>query len=237
MDEKALKIGKDLLEFTKARSVFLYGSRAMADFYGESDYEIGVLMDRDKYLGRSEIRKTFNIPGVNIFPFYLDNFIQNNPDTPFVKSIYIREIILAGKTITGENIIENLKAPEIKVLDVIEDLRFNLGYSLAATHSYRNGDNETASLHLAKSCLFGTRDLIILKLQQFPVSYNEILEASKKIDLQVYSELPEYCYKLRKREVEIDDKNLFKNISYLNQFIENQLLEFYEKNGNVVLIS
>ena len=234
--EKEQKIADDLLKFTNAKSVFLYGSRARTDSYAESDYEIGVLMEKNKYIGRGEIKKQFNFEGVNIFPFYYENFIEYNPDTPFVKSIYMKEIIEAGKTLAGEKIIENLKFPSIKLLDIIQDLRFNLGYSLAATHSYRENDKINASLHLAKSCLFGTRDLIILKNKKFPTTYDNIIEESKKIDLGEYNELPIYAYKLRKRETELDEKNLFKNISYLNKFIEKQFTDIFNAQDNIILI-
>lgn len=234
--EKIQKIIDDLLKFTDAKSIFLYGSRARTDFYNESDYEIGVLMEKDKYISRSEIKDKFNLKSINIFPFHYEEFIVYNPDTPFVKSIYMREIIEAGKTVTGEKVIENLTPPEIKLLDIIQDLRFNLGYSLAATHSYRGGDKINASLHLAKSCLFGTRDYIILKLQKFPISFDEIVELSKNLDLKEYDDLPSYAHRLRKREEKMNEHNLFKNISYLNKFVEKELLETYNNQGNIILI-
>ncbi len=234
--ENIQKIIDGLINFTNAKSVFLYGSRARTDFYNESDYEIGVLMEKDKYIGRSEIKDKFNFKGINIFPFYYEEFIECNPDTPFVKSIYMKEIIEAGKTLAGEKIIENLKPPEIKLFDVIQDLRFNLGYSLAATHSYRENDNINAALHLAKSCLFGTRDYIILKLKKFPIPFDEIVKLSNNLDLKEYGDLPSYAHKLRRREEKVNEQNLFKNISYLNKFIEKELLEVYNKQGNVVLI-
>lgn len=232
--DKAEQVAKELLKFTNAKSIFLYGSRARADFYAESDYEIGVLMEKDKYVSRAEIKNHFSEKGVNIFPFYYEDFIAGNPDTPFQKSIYMREIIEAGKTLAGEKVIENLKAPEVKLLDLIQDVRFNLGYALAATHSYRNGDNATTSLHFAKSCLFGTRDYLIFKTGQFLISYDDILNASKKLDLQEYKDLPDYAFQMRKRSADIDDKNLFQNISYLNKFIEAELLSVFEKTGNKV---
>lgn len=230
------KLADKLLKFTNAKSVFLYGSRARKDFYDDSDYEIGVLIERDKYVSRSDIRKQFNFTGVNIFPFYYEDFIAGNLDTPFVKTIYMKEIIEAGKTLAGEKIIENLKSPPIYLIDIIQDLRFNLGYSLAATHSYRNGDNVTAALHLAKSCLFGTRDYIIFQRKEFPTSYDDIISASDKLDLQQYSKLPIYAYKLRNRKIEINEQYFFENISYLNQFIEKQLLKAYAKQGNIILV-
>lgn len=234
--DKAEQIAQELLKFTNAKSIFLYGSRARADFYTESDYEIGVLMEKDKYIGRAKIKDRFNEKGVNIFPFYFEDFIVDNPNTPFQKSIYMREIIEAGKTLAGEKVIENLKPSEIRLVDVIQDVRFNLGYSLAATHSYRNSDNATASLHFAKSCLFGTRDYIIFKTGMFLISYDDILSGSKKLDLQDYKDLPDYAFRLRKRSEEIDDKKLFQNISYLNKFIENELLTVFERDGNIVLV-
>lgn len=234
--DKAEQIAQELLKFTNAKSIFLYGSRARADFYDESDYEIGILMEKSKYVGRAEIKKHFSEKGVNVFPFYHEDFIAGNPDTPFQKSIYMREIVEAGKTLAGEKVIENLKVPEIKLLDLIQDVRFNLGYALAATHSYRNGDNATASLHFAKSCLFGTRDYIIFKTGNFLISYDDILAASKKLDLQEYKDLPDYAFQLRKRGTDIDDKKLFQNISYLNRFIEAELLTAFEKSGNKSLV-
>lgn len=234
--DKAEQIAQELLKFTNAKSVFLYGSRARADFYAESDYEIGILMTEDNYIGRAEIKDRLNEKGVNVFPFYYENFVAGNPDTPFQKSIYMREIIEAGKTLAGEKVIENLKTPEIKLLDVIQDVRFNLGYGLAATHSYRNGDNVTASLHFAKSCLLGTRDYIIFKAGKFLISYDDILDASKKMDLKEYRDLPEYAFKIRKGSADIDDKKLFQNISYLNKLIEQELLNTFGGKGNVVLV-
>lgn len=235
--DKAQQIADDLLKFTNARSIFLYGSRARTDFYSESDYEVGVLMDRKKYISRAEIKSRFDIKGINIFPFYYDNFVAGNPDTPFQKSIYMREIIEAGKTLAGEKIIESLQPPVISLLDIIQDVRFNLGYALAATHSFRNGDNLTASLHLAKSCLFGTRNYIIFKTNKLLISYDNIVKASKELDLQEYQDLPAYAAKLRKEEVGVDDKSLFQNISYLNKFIENDLMASFRKEGDRALVS
>jgi hypothetical protein len=234
--EKAKQIAQELLKFTNAKSIFLYGSRARADFQVKSDYEIGVLIDKKHYIGRAEITSRFNEKGVNIFPFHYEDFIAGNPDTPFQKSIYLREIIEAGKTLAGEKVIENLKLPEIRLLDVIQDVRFNLGYALAATHSYRNGDNETAELHFAKSCLFATRDYIIFKTKRFLVSYEDIVKASEELDLQEYQALPVSAAKLREQKEKIDIKKLFQNISYLNKFIEIELLNAFKDNGNEILV-
>lgn len=234
--DKIERTAGELLGFTDARSIFLYGSRARADFHAGSDYEIGVLMEKGKYVGRSEIRSRFDEKGIRIFPFHYEDFIAGNPDTPFQKSIHMREIIEAGRTLAGEEVIEKLDPPEIRLLDVIQGIRFNLGYALAATHSHENGDSIAASLHLAKSCLFGTRDYLIFKSRKFIVSYDDILQASKGLDLQEYQDLPAYAFRLRKRSADIDGKKLFQNISYLNKFIEAELLVAFGEEGNEILI-
>ena len=234
--DKVEQIAKELLKFTNAKSVFLYGSRARTDSYIKSDYEIGVLMTKESYVSRTEIKNRFNEGGFNIFPFYYEDFIAGHPDTPFQKSIYMHEIVKAGKTLAGEKVVENLKPPKIRLLDLIQDVRFNLGYALAATHSYRNGDGATASFHFFKSCIFGTRDYIVLKTNNFLISYDDIINASKKLDLQEYKDLPEYAFQIRKRDVDIDDAKLFQNISYLNKFIENELVSTFKKEGNKILI-
>lgn len=234
--DKAQKIADELLKFTNARSIFLYGSRARSDYKSDSDYEIGILMDEEKYISRAEVKKQFNFDEVNIFPFHYVKFISGDPDTPFQKSIYLREIIEAGKTLAGEKIIENLKKPSITLLDIIQDVRFNLGYALASTHSYRNKDNTTALLHFTKSCLFGTRDYEIFKTNKFLISYKDIVNASIKLDLQEYQNLPSYAAELKEHKTEIDIDMLFRNISYLNNLIEAELLTTFKKDGNRILI-
>ncbi|MEM2089770.1 MAG: hypothetical protein QXL88_01615 [Candidatus Pacearchaeota archaeon] len=110
----------------------------------------------------------------------MKNFYKENRYA-FSKKIYLRELILAGKTISGEKVIEKMKPPPITIIDLIQDLGFDLGYALASVVSHRNGDKITASTEFYKSCLFGTRTLIILKLRVFPLTYNEILKNSKKL--------------------------------------------------------
>ena len=217
-------------------SIFLYGSRARTDFTKKSDFEIGVLFSKTNYVGRSEIKKVISKKGFNIYPFEYEAFLQGKIDTPFQKNIYLRELILAGKTLSGEKVIEKMKAPQIRVIDLIQDLRFNLGYTLASVISHRNDDNKTASIEFYKSCLFATRDLEILQFRVFPLTYDEILQNSKKLDLREYRELVEKAYNVRNDKTEYEEKDLFQNISYLNEFIEPLLLEFFEKNGNKVLI-
>lgn len=218
-------------------SIFLYGSRARKDCLNRSDYEIGVLVKKNKYISRSKIKTVIEEKGFNVYPFKYEDFIKGKLDTPFQKSIYLREIVKAGKTLRGKKIIEGLKAPEIKVLDIIQDLRFNLGYAFASMHSYRNGDKFTASYEFYKSCMFGLRDFEILKLKKFVVSYDDIYKLSKKLKLnKEYSDLIYVAYKSRQGKKKYQYNDIFTNISFINNFIEPRIFDYFKKNGNKILI-
>ena len=217
-------------------SIFLYGSRARTDFTKRSDFEVGILFSKENYVGRREIKKIVNEKGFSIYPFEYENFLNGVIDTPFQKKIYLRELILSGKTVSGKKVIEKMKPPQISRIDLIQDLRFNLGYAFASMHSNRNGDKKTASYEFYKSCLFATRDLEILKLMVFPITFDEILNLSKRINLGEYQKLVEKTFNARKGEADYEEQDIFKNISYLNEFIEPILLESFEKNGNLVLM-
>lgn len=75
-------------------------------------------------------------------------------DTPFQKTLYIWDIGTSGKTVSGEPIVENLILPEIRLLDLIQDIRFCLGCATSAHISFRNGDLKTASNLFYRSCLY-----------------------------------------------------------------------------------
>jgi len=217
-------------------SVFIYGSRSRSDFLRTSDFELGVLLPQKRYIGRSKIRKSIKQKGFNIYPFEYESFIKYNIDTPFQKSIYLRELVLGGKTLRGRKVIESMKPPSIKVIDILQDLRFGLGLAFAAMHSYRNKDRITASFEFYKSCLYGLRCLEILKLKKFPLGYDEIYKLSKKVKLDEYKTLVATAYKIRKGKVKIKEQYIFKNISFLNDFIEKQLIQYFEKKRNKILI-
>lgn len=217
-------------------SIFLYGSRARTDFLKRSDFEIGVLIPKRRYVSRSEIKKLINEKGFNIYPFEYEDFLKYKIDTPFPKAIYLRELILGGKTLRGKKVIENMKPPEIRVLDVIQNIRFELGLALASRFSYSNNDKITASLEFSKSCLFGVRCLEILKLKKFPLTYNEIYNLSRKLKLGDYQNLVKNAYNLRLGRTKLKEGYLFKNISFLNEFIEPQIISYFEKYGNRILI-
>jgi len=236
MMKKLDAVLKKIIETCDPVSVFLYGSRARADFLKRSDFEIGVLIPTNRYVSRSELKKAVGEDDINVYPFRLEDFKKGIIDTPFQKIIYLREIVSAGKTLHGERIIENMKVPAITVFDVVQDLRFNIGYALGALISHRNKDFKTASLKFYKSCLFGTKSLLILKKRKFALSYDEIFSLSKKLDLDVYSNLVKTAYSCRIGKAKYSEMDIFQNISYLNKFIEPELVKYFKKYGNKTLI-
>lgn len=217
-------------------SIFIYGSRARKDFLPKSDYEIGILMRKKNYVRRSEIKKAINIKGFSIYPFEYERFIKYQIDTPFQKSIYLRDLVKGGKTLRGQKIIENMKVPPIKVIDILQDLRFTLGFAFASMHSWRNGDKYISSYEFYKSCFYGLRCLEILKLRKFAIGYEEIFKLSKQIKLGEYKTLVLNAYKIRYGKVNLQENDIFQNISFLNKFIESQVMEYFEKKGNKILI-
>ena len=225
-----------IIKLCNPTSIFLYGSRARTDFLKRSDFEIGVLIPESRYFSRSDIKKNINIPNVSIYPFRLEDFTNGIIDTPFQKSVYLRELISAGKTLYGKKVIEHMKPPAITTIDLMQDLRFNIGYALASIISHRNHDTKTTSLEFYKSCLFGTRNLVLLKKRKFALTYDEIFLLSKEINLDIYADLVRSAYQCRIGKAKYSEIDLFKNISYLNKFIEPELMKYFKKYGDKIII-
>lgn len=229
------KILDNIEKACEPTSIFLYGSRARTDATDNSDYEIGVLIPESKYVGRAVLREAVKDKNVSVFPFKLEQFQSGNPDTPFNKKIYMREVILNGRTLRGEKIIENMKAPSIETLEVLADAQFNLGYALASTIAHRDSSPQTANLLFYKSCLFGTRSLVMEKLGKLPATYDEIIAEAENLDLGEYTSLVNGAYQARQTG-SYDPVMLFKNISYLNQFIIPAIRSRLEIEGNKVIV-
>ena len=216
-------------------SIFLYDSQARSDAIAGSDYEIGVLLKEEDYIGHLVLQEAVKEASVNVYPFRLEQFRTGNPDTPFNKNIYVREVIVSGKTLRGEKIIENMKPPSIRVLDVLSDVQFNLGRALSAIIAHRNNSTPTANLLFSKSYFFSTRALVMEKTGKFPITYASIISEAKNLDLRKYTDLTEAAHQARQTG-SYDPIMLFKNISYLNQFVIPTFQETFEKNGNKIVV-
>lgn len=194
-----------------------------------------MLLTEKRYVGRAVLRSAINDKRVSAYSFRLEQFVAGNPDTPFNKNIYMRELIASGRTLRGDKIIEGLEPPNIEVVDALSDAEFNLGYALAATIAHRDGATDTTNLLFYKSCLFGARALIMAKLGELPATYDAIVEAANKLDLGEYQALIKTAYDARQTGV-YDPNALFKNISFINQAVVPALREMLEHDAKKVVM-
>ncbi len=236
MEEKLQQIVEKIENKFHPVSILIYGSRARTDYLERSDYEIGVLYESEKKISRTELKELNPYESINLYPFEYESFIKYKIDTPFPENIYFRELILGGKTISGKKVIENLTPPPVKVIDLLQLIRFNTGFALAAVLSHRGGDRVTAAIEFSKSCLFGTRCLIILRDKKFPISYDDIYDFSTNLKLDSeHAEVIKYAIDVRKG-TEIQELQLYKNISLLNA-IKDEITELLSSKGNIILLS
>lgn len=225
------------LQQFKPLSVFVYGSRARSDFKEDSDFEIGVLFREADYVSRGDIAAKVSAPGVNIYPFKLEDLERGWIDTPFQVDIYLYELMSYAKTVYGEKIVEGLKPPRITTLSLVQRIAFDKGMMVAALLSERHGDEITASQGFAKTVLFATRLLMILHKQKFPAGYDEILAAADEVlDDDKYLELVRRAYDVRLKKSKVTRQNIFDGIAYLNRCVEPQLLAALRERGDVQVL-
>lgn len=225
------------LEQFHPKSVFLYGSRGRGDFKPDSDYELGVIFDDNKYVHRADIHAAIINPDVKAYPFKWGELSSGTLDILFQKSIYLREITKGGKTIAGEDLIVQIPSLPITTLDLVQDIRFYIGRALDALLSFRSGDMETSMDAFSKSCFFGLRALEILELKKFPLGYNEIYHLSAKLVTDAeYREPIEAAHAVRKEGKRPEIDMLYQNISLLDSFIEPKILVAFKDIGDRQLI-
>jgi predicted nucleotidyltransferase len=68
------------------KSVFVYGSRGWGDATPNSDYEIGVIFEDDKYVRRADIHAAVTNPKVKAYPFRWNELRNGSLDFLFQKS-------------------------------------------------------------------------------------------------------------------------------------------------------
>lgn len=229
--ENIKKILKDIFDKTSPVSIFLYGSRARTDFLKTSDYEIGILYKSDKKVSRSDLAMMHDIADLRIYPFDHDEFINNKIDTPFPKAVYMRGLVARAKTIFGEKVVENMKLPEILLLDLFEESIFQISRAYTAMLSEREGDIVSAKAGFVKSVLYGTLVLVVLKLKEFPVGYDETIKLSNKLVLNVeHTNLINHAYEVR-NGAELQVPMIYKSMSYINKEVID-VIRTELKNGN-----
>lgn len=203
-------------------SIFLYWSKATLSANINSDYELWIIFEDDKYISRHTIANLINNKGYSIFPFKLSEILNYNIDTPFPKTIYMNVLIHWGaKTLYGKKVIENIEPRIINKEDLLADVYFNLWVWLSAIRVYKSGNITLANDMFYKSCFYATRDLIYYLDKKLCISYKEIYETSQKIEvLKNYKEIVNNAYYLRNNpNGEIDSQFFYNNITYINKFI------------------
>ncbi|MFA5828362.1 MAG: nucleotidyltransferase domain-containing protein [Candidatus Shapirobacteria bacterium] len=216
MSDEAEGALQNIFEITKPISIFVYGSRARTDFKPTSDYEVGAIYLKENKPRRAEIAALHNVEGLNVYPFAAEGLKQYNLDTPFPRAIYLRELIGSSRTVFGQEILEKMELPVIRLTDLLESAAFEVATAFAAVRSFRTNDLITTSINF-KSALFGARILEILELKKFPLTYDGIFETTKQLDLSPeYLPLLDHAMRVRRGE-KIQEQFLFTNITFLNQ--------------------
>lgn len=234
VSEDISKVLEEVMNKTSPVSVFIFGSAARNDSQKKSDFEAGVLYSRGKTWTRKQLVDLYQLPNLRIYPFISEDLQKGKIDTPFPKAVYLRELVLTGKTVQGEKIIENMPLAQISLLDLLECNAFELGIALGAVLSSRQNDWATSNALFSKSALFGTRILLILEKRIFPLGFEQTYLESKNLELDKESrEVINHAMAVRNGE-KVSPDFLYKNISFLNQIdlrIKTKL-----KNGNEVVI-
>lgn len=224
-----------IYEQAKPVSIFVYGSRARGDFKKNSDYEVGVLFERDKKWGRRELKQLHSLGNLNLYPFIYEDFIDYSLDTPFPRAVYLRELLEGAKTVKGKKVVEEMESPAVKVSDLLEVGTFQIAYALSAVLSSRQEDWITTSIEFTKSVLFGARVLVVLETKKFPLEYGEIAEQALKLELEPqFKDLIKHAIEVRKG-AKPDPIQLYTNITFLNQVVLQRVRDEF-KNGNKILL-
>ena len=224
-----------IYEQAKPVSIFVYGSRARGDYKKDSDYEVGVLFERDKKWGRRELKQLHNLDNLNLYPFVYEDFIKYSLDTPFPRAVYLRELLDGAKTVRGKKIAGDMKLPAVRVSDLLEVGTFQIAYALGAVLSSRQEDWVTTSIEFTKSVLFGARVLVVLETKKFPLEYGEIVEQALKLELEPqFRDLIKHAIEVRKG-AKIDPLQLYTNITFLNQVVLQRVKDKLKRDDEIFL--
>ena len=216
-------------------SIFLYGSMARTDWVKDSDYEVGILYLPNKKISRSELKQINPINDLHLYPFNYDEFLTNDLDTPFPKAVYMWGLIAKGKTLYGKKIVENLKLPNITLIDLLEEATFQLSRAYTAVLSERENDLVNARAGFSKSTLYSARVLLLLENNEFPIEYDQIIKKSLNLHLdEEYKLLIKHAYDVRLGAT-LDLRMLYKNISFINKVVIKKIKDRL-KNGNSIVL-
>jgi hypothetical protein len=237
-DPGVITILQQIYQETLPISIFLYGSASQNDMVpNHSDYEVGIIYNKNNKVSRNDLAKMHNSKILSIYPFVLEDLEGGFVDTVFPQVLYMYQIILGGKLIFGKDILSSLALPSITAIDLLERSAFDCAGALCAHVIFRDGDKNLAQSFVSKSCLYATRNLIILKLAYFPTSYTEIHELaitnSQELSLEPNEvALINSAYMIRNKKEVLDSSLVFANLKYVNR-VKNHVRNEIDKNRNI----
>jgi predicted nucleotidyltransferase len=204
-------------------SIFLYGSMTRGDFEDDSDYEVGIIYEKNKKWSRQKLKNLHNFNNVKIYPFIKEELEKGEIDTPFPKKIYLQTLTHSGVVLYGKKLIEIIKISPLNKDDLIESVGFCLGRAYSAVISSRQNDLIAVRDCFTKSVLYGLQILIFLKTGELIFSYNKIQEKSHDLVKEEYFDLINHAIEVRKNNTTVELAFLYKNISFLNKSILNEI--------------
>ena len=195
---------KNLVEF-KPRAVFVYGSHARGEAKPNSDVEIGVVFDDNKYVKKDNIDEKCKPKNVNIYPFKYSELVAAKPNVPFPQTIFVYELVHTAKVLWGEDVMKHIKAPNITVKDLKERIGFDNGVVLTCL---KTGQQDMA----IKSCIYAFKTLTQLEKGVWPLTYKETFEYMRAV--KGYEELVKELYEARFHNARF--RQYFKCLSFIN---------------------
>ncbi|HCC32185.1 MAG TPA: hypothetical protein DEQ03_19370 [Marinilabiliales bacterium] len=214
------KVLEKIFTDTLSLCIFLYGSMSRGDSVSESDYEIGVIYQKDSKVSRSTLSTYHQFDNLKIYPFSLEDLQNNSLDTPFPRSLYLLQLINNAQVLFGENVFNNINKPVLNSSDLIEVVAFSLGRAYAAVVSSRQNDTIAVIDNLTKSFLYSLQTLVFVKTGKIIYSYHELKNQVPNLNIPAeYTQLASHVFAVRSGETLPDPNLLFKNISFLNQFV------------------
>jgi len=210
---------KKIWEETEPVSIFLYGSMARDDFENDSDYEVGIIYERDKKWSRQKLSEFYDYKNVKIYPFVEEELEVGEIDTPFPKEIYLQTLLQENFLVYGKKLEEIIKYLKISKDDLMESVGFCLGRAYSAVVSSRQNDWIAVRDNFTKSAFYGLQILVFIKTGELIFSYKKIQEKSKDLLPEEYKELIDHVIEVRKGNVVVNTSLLYKNINFLNKVV------------------